>query len=126
MKPPKYFFFVPLLIVLIFTFRSMFLDHPSSEQITEFENRLELIKVGMAKKEVKNLLGETNDRIEGEKGKPMEEISAWVYGKYGSSEGTVKPVIFFDQNTNRVRKIAYTTDVETGENWCSKAFWVMC
>jgi hypothetical protein len=114
MKLPRTFLiFAPLVILPIFFVKSIISDTPSTQQIAEFEKKFELIKVGMTKKEVKELLGETSYRIKSEQGKAMEEISVWAYTRYGDSEGNVKPAIFFDLGTDKVKASAYTTQINT-------------
>lgn len=100
-----------LVALIIIGFKSCVLDKPTTEQRVEFEKNFARVEIGMTKKQVKSLLGETSFRLHNEKGKSMEEISIWIYDSYRSS---LTPIVYFDPKTNRVSE----SDLSDEDNVC--------
>jgi hypothetical protein len=97
-------------------------------QISEFEKKFDQVKVGMTRKQVKSILGETNYRPNGSEKESMENLVVWAYPKYGRIEDGKwsVPAVFFESHKNVSRTEFSASTLEIYDKSCDGWRWLFC
>jgi hypothetical protein len=91
---------ISLALVFMSGFKSIS-DRIKNLEIAEFETRFEKVKEGMKKEQVKDILGDTSYRSDGQWWLSLEESSIWGYTKYSHTR-RYAPVVYFNSRTDKV------------------------
>jgi hypothetical protein len=100
----------------------------SYDQISEFEKKFNQVEVGMTRKQVKSILGETNYRPSGSEKESMEELVVWAYPKYRRIEdGKWRvPAVFFESYKDVSRTDFSASALEMYDKSCDGWRWLFC
>jgi hypothetical protein len=96
-------------------------------EIAEFETRFEKVKEGMTKKQVKDILGDTSYRADGQWWLSLEESSIWGYTKYSPTRRHA-PVVHFKSGTDKVAHTNFYEDriyIDHPACW-NIIYWITC